>query len=86
MLQLRKVAVHVSDRFHLESVDFSVNQGEAVAIIGESGCGKTSLLKVIYGLYDLDAGSIQWKDKFVSGPKENLVPGMPYMKYLSQGF
>mmetsp|Transcript_13121 Transcript_13121/g.19807 ORF Transcript_13121/g.19807 Transcript_13121/m.19807 type:complete len:316 (+) Transcript_13121:22-969(+) len=86
MLQLRKVAVHVSDRFHLESVDFSVHQGEAVAIIGESGCGKSSLLKVIYGLYDLDAGSIQWKDEFVSGPKENLVPGMPYMKYLSQGF
>lgn len=86
MLQLHKVALDVSDRFLLKSVDFSVNIGEAVAIIGESGCGKTSLLKLIYGLYDLNTGSIQWKDELVSGPKENLIPGMPYMKYLSQDF
>lgn len=86
MLQLHQVSLHVSDRFHLKSVDFSVNQGDAVAVIGESGCGKTSLLKLIYGLYDVDIGSIYWKDNRVTGPKENLIPGMPYMKYLSQDF
>ena len=86
MLQLTNVALKISGRFHLKSVDFSVNEGEIVAIIGESGCGKTSLLKLIYGLFDLDAGTIFWKDQQITGPKENLIPGMPFIKYLSQDF
>lgn len=86
MLQLTNVALKISDRFHLKSVDFSVNEGKIVAIIGESGCGKTSLLKLIYGLFDLDAGTIFWKDQQITGPKENLIPGMPFIKYLSQDF
>lgn len=86
MLQLTNVALKISDRFHLKSVDFSVIEGEIVAIIGESGCGKTSLLKLIYGLFDLDAGTIFWKDQQITGPKENLIPGMPFIKYLSQDF
>jgi ABC-type sulfate/molybdate transport systems ATPase subunit len=86
MLQLTNVALKISDRFYLKSVDFSVNEGEIVAIIGESGCGKTSLLKLIYGLFDLDAGTIFWKDQQITGPKENLIPGMPFIKYLSQDF
>jgi ABC-type sulfate/molybdate transport systems ATPase subunit len=86
MLQLTNVALKISDRFFLKSVDFSVNQGEVVAIIGESGCGKTSLLKLIYGLFDLDEGTIFWKDQQITGPKENLIPGMPFIKYLSQDF
>lgn len=86
MLQLTNVALKISDRFFLKSVDFSVNEGKIVAIIGESGCGKTSLLKLIYGLFDLDAGTIFWKDQQITGPKENLIPGMPFIKYLSQDF
>ena len=86
MLQITNVALKISDRFHLKSVDFSVIEGEIVAIIGESGCGKTSLLKLIYGLFDLDAGTIFWKDQQITGPKENLIPGMPFIKYLSQDF
>ena len=86
MLQLTNVALKISDRFHLKSVDISVIEGEIVAIIGESGCGKTSLLKLIYGLFDLDAGTIFWKDQQITGTKENLIPGMLFIKYLSQDF
>ena len=40
----------------------------------------------MYGLYDLDEGEIFYNEKPILGPKYNLVPGMPFMKYLAQDF
>ena len=70
----------------LKDVNFTINQGDAVGIIGKNGAGKSTLLKVIYGLYDCDEGNISWKSEPVLGPKFHLVPGMPFMKYLAQDF
>ncbi len=42
----------------LGDVSFDVQQGEVVSLIGESGCGKTTLLKIIQGLIRLDSGTI----------------------------
>ena len=42
----------------LGDVSFDVRQGEIVSIIGESGCGKTTLLKIVQGLIRSDGGSI----------------------------
>ena len=51
----------------LRRVSFDVRQGELVSLIGESGCGKTTLLRIIQGLIHLDSGSI-------------LVDGIPVTK------
>jgi NitT/TauT family transport system ATP-binding protein len=42
----------------LRSVSFDVRQGEIVSLIGESGCGKTTLLRIIQGLVRFDAGAV----------------------------
>jgi NitT/TauT family transport system ATP-binding protein len=42
----------------LENVSFSVKAGEIVAIIGKTGCGKTTLLNIISGLLKPDSGSV----------------------------
>ena len=86
MLRITDVSYTISDRFSLKELNLQIEEGTHVAIIGESGCGKTTLLKLIYGLYDTDAGTIFWKEQPITGPKENLVPGMPFIKYLSQDF
>ncbi|MGV3461070.1 MAG: ABC transporter ATP-binding protein [Flavobacterium sp.] len=70
----------------LHNLAFTVKSGQNVAVIGESGCGKSTLLKIIYGLYDIEAGEITFNGELVTGPKHNLVPGMPNMKYLAQDF
>jgi ABC-type Fe3+/spermidine/putrescine transport system ATPase subunit len=44
------------------------------------------LLKLIYGLYDLDSGSIHYNGNTILGPKYNLIPGEDYIKYLAQDF
>lgn len=86
MLKLQNVLLKISKRFTIGPIDLSIDKGKHVALIGESGCGKTSLLKMIYGLYDLDRGTISWDGQAVTGPKDNLIPGMPFTKYLSQDF
>ena len=86
MLHLDKISFAYDNKNVIDTISFSVHQGQNVALIGESGCGKSTLLKLIYGLYDLDSGFISYLGKTVLGPKFNLVPGMAEMKYLAQDF
>jgi ABC-type nitrate/sulfonate/bicarbonate transport system ATPase subunit len=86
MLQVHTISFKYHTDFVIHNVDFKVNSGQNIAVIGESGCGKSTLLKLIYGLYDLEEGAIFWNETEILGPKYNLVPGAPFMKYLSQDF
>jgi peptide/nickel transport system ATP-binding protein len=47
----------------VDGVDFDLHQGEAIAVVGESGCGKTSLMKTILGLYRPTQGDVVFEDK-----------------------
>ncbi|MFH1349631.1 MAG: ABC transporter ATP-binding protein [Pseudomonadota bacterium] len=51
----------------LSGVDFEVNQGEIVGLIGPNGSGKTTLFNVISGLYGPDSGKIQFRGRRISG-------------------
>lgn len=48
-----------ADRYAVNQVSFSVEEGEFVTILGSSGCGKTTLLKMINRLYRPDTGTIR---------------------------
>lgn len=86
MLDIKNISFSYTDAPVIKNVTFSIEKGQNIAIIGESGCGKSTLLKLMYGLYDLDEGQIFYNEKPVLGPKHNLIPGMPFMKYLAQDF
>lgn len=86
MLQVQNISFGYTEKRVVHNINFTVEKGQNIAVIGESGCGKSTLLKLIYGLYDLDEGQIFWNETEILGPKFNLVPGMPFIKYLSQDF
>jgi polar amino acid transport system ATP-binding protein len=59
----------------LDALDFDLEQGEKVAVIGRSGSGKSTLLRVLMTLESLDAGHIEidgltlWAQDTISGSK-----------------
>lgn len=61
-----------SARSVLEQVDFKLQQGEIVALLGKSGSGKSTLLRIIAGLIPADAGKAVYRDRPIHGP----VPGI----------
>ena len=56
----------------IETVSFSVREGEFVAIVGPSGCGKTTLLNLVAGFLHPDAGTV-------------MVDGAPHFRPDSRG-
>ncbi|MES2731036.1 MAG: ABC transporter ATP-binding protein [Bacteroidota bacterium] len=70
----------------VRDVSFRLHKGELLVLTGESGCGKTTLLKLIAGLEEADSGTIQLNEKLVTGPSQNLVPGHPDIKLAFQDY
>ncbi len=50
----------------VDGVSFEVDYGEAIAVVGESGCGKSSLMKTILGLYKPTKGKVVFDNKDLS--------------------
>lgn len=62
----------------LKSVDFEVKRGEIVGLVGENGAGKSTLMKVIYGAYQPDGGTITIDGKAVrfQNPRQAMEKGI----------
>ena len=58
----------------LDDVSLSVNDGEFIAVLGASGCGKTTLLRQIAGFDKPDSGRILVGDAVVSTPERQTPP------------
>ncbi len=50
----------------LEDVDFEVNSGEVLALVGDNGAGKSTLVKAIAGIHQIDSGEILFEGRPVS--------------------
>ncbi|SEL51150.1 ABC transporter ATP-binding protein [Parapedobacter koreensis] len=70
----------------VSSLSFDINEGEVTAIIGESGSGKSTMLRLIYGLLEPDGGEVRYRGWRVPNPREKLIPGHDAMRMVSQGF
>ena len=60
--ELRRLGFGHAGYVHaVDGVSFQLNRGEAIAIVGESGCGKSSLMKTILGLNEITDGNVTYE-------------------------
>ncbi|MFC2121746.1 ABC transporter ATP-binding protein [Bacteroidota bacterium] len=67
MIKLDNVSKSFGDNTVLDNISASFEQGKTNLIIGQSGSGKTVLLKCIVGLHEIDKGAIMYDEGFFSG-------------------
>ncbi|WP_299295809.1 sugar ABC transporter ATP-binding protein [uncultured Tateyamaria sp.] len=58
MYELQQIDKHFPGVHALKSIDFKIGRGEIVGLVGENGAGKSTLMKVIYGAYQPDGGTV----------------------------
>ncbi len=66
LLELDSVSVHYGRAIVLASVSLTVKKGELVAIIGPNGTGKSTLLRAVSGLVELERGKIFFEEKLIA--------------------
>jgi NitT/TauT family transport system ATP-binding protein len=57
----------------LDDVSLTLNEGEIVGLLGRSGCGKSSLLRIVSGLIKPSAGDVIFQGHAVTGPSEGIA-------------
>ena len=73
MIEFEKVSFSYGDRHVLRDVSFSMRAHERLAILGGSGEGKTTILKLILGLVDADSGRISIEGEDITDKTEDQL-------------
>ena len=67
----------------LEGVGFSIPRGKIVGLLGPNGCGKTTILKLISGLLQLDEGEIRINGICPGQQTKSMISYLPERSYLN---
>lgn len=76
LLEVRDIHTYISQFHILEGVDFSVNEGEILALLGRNGAGKTTTLKSILGITPPRTGEIVFDGQVLRGKQTFDIAAM----------
>lgn len=88
MLRLRGVTKRFGSRVVLNAVSLELAAGEYVAVLGDSGIGKSTLLNVVAGLEPVDSGSIVFEGQGLAGMDDDALSRLrrEYFGFVFQAF
>ena len=86
MLTLSDIALSYGSRKVLSSVTLRFGQGTIAGIVGPSGTGKSSLLKIAAGQLNPSAGEVSLHGKKLPGPSMKLIPEYKDIQLVNQDF
>lgn len=85
-LEVSNISKELHGAYILKNVSFTQQPFQKIVIAGETGSGKSTLMKIVGGMAQADAGTVMFEGKRVKGALEVLIPGHPGTAYLSQHF
>jgi ABC-type Fe3+/spermidine/putrescine transport system ATPase subunit len=85
-LEVKQLSLNWHNTNAVQEISFSVPAHQRLAIAGETGSGKSSLLQMMGGLLQPTGGETIFDGERVKGPDEQLLPGHKGIAYLSQHF
>lgn len=76
--ELRGISKYFAKVIANKDVSFSIQRGEVLALLGENGAGKSTIMKILYGLYKADEGKLlkDGKEIKIDSPKEAMELGI----------
>lgn len=83
VLEIKNVHKKYLSHSVLEGVDFSIPRGKIVGLLGPNGCGKTTILKLISGLLQLDEGEIRINGICPGQQTKSMISYLPERSYLN---
>src|SRR5580658_7553895 len=69
----------------LDNLSFEVPAGQVIGFLGPNGAGKTTTMRAIFGLTELDAGSVRWNGSPVGQAQRRRFGYMPEERGLYPG-
>ncbi len=85
-LQAQKVSYSYPGKKVLQDFDCAINPSESVALLGRSGCGKTSLLRLFAGLARPESGEVLLRGQVVADTKTFVPPEKRGLGFVFQNF
>ena len=86
ILEIRHLSKSFGTNLVLRDIDFTVEKGDVISIIGASGSGKTTLLRCINLLETPTSGEILYHGENVAGPKVNAAAYRSHVGMVFQSF
>lgn len=86
LLKVQKISKSYPEKKVLSKCSFELNKGEKLVLLGASGEGKTTLLKIIAGILSQDEGEIFFKGEKLKSANQKLIPGSKEIKLINQDF
>ncbi len=77
MLELKGLSRRFGRVTALDDLSFSVPSGQVVGFLGPNGAGKTTTMRAVFGLTDLDAGSVRWNGVPIGSAQRRRFGYMP---------
>jgi ABC-type sugar transport system ATPase subunit len=78
IIRLEKITKKYGNETVLENLSFGIKKGEILAVLGISGIGKTTLLRIIAGLESVEEGKVFIKSQIATDGKKIIIP--PYKR------
>ncbi len=86
LIQVEQISFAYGGNPILKSISFELAAGQILAIVGESGEGKSTLLQILAGFLEAQAGAVYLNKEKLQGPAKKLIAGHDEVKLVAQDY